>query len=215
LKIPSDRRCCIHSRRPEKAILRRALDVITAAGVVVFPTHCLYGLGADAFNARSIEKIFTIKRRSRQRPILVLIHSRRQVGELVKTVSPTAVALMDRFWPGKVTLVFEAADGIPQNLTAGSGRIGIRLAAHPVARALAQALGSPLTATSANLSGSPGVSDVNDLPPALTQQLDLILDAGPLSGGPGSTVVDVSVDPPRVIREGLVPEGVFKRLLKG
>lgn len=210
LKSPSDRCCRIRSRQPERAVIQRARDVITAGGVVAFPTRCLYGLGADAFNTRSLEKIFSIKRRSRQHPILVLIDSDSQLGRLVKNVSPTAVALMDRFWPGQLTLVFEAAAGVPEALTAGSGRIGIRLAGHPVARALVRNLGVPLTATSANLSGSPGVCDVNDLPPAVAEKLDLIIDAGPLAGGPGSTVVDVTVDPPRVIRQGVVPASDLK-----
>ncbi len=216
LKTPSDRRryrvCC---RRPEEALIQRAAEVISAGGVVAFPTHGLYGLGAHALNERSIEKIFAIKHRSRRAPILVLIHRRAQLDRLVKTIPAVAVTLMARFWPGRLTLVFEAAAGIPRTLTAGSGRIGIRLAGHPVARALARALDAPLTATSANLSGSPAVSDPDDLAPAVAEKLDMILDAGPLAGGPGSTVIDVTVDPPRLIREGVVPPRSFEDLLQG
>ncbi len=205
MKPPSDHRCRVDSRRPQKALIRRAVDVIASGGVIAFPTRGLYGLGADALNARSIEKIFAIKRRSRRAPILVLIERRDQLAPLVKTVPPAARALMDRFWPGRVTLVFEASDSVPENLTAGSGRIGIRMAGHPVARALVRELKSPLTATSANLSGAPAAADVDQMPAELAAGLDLILDAGPLAGGPGSTVVDVSVHPPRLIREGIVP----------
>jgi L-threonylcarbamoyladenylate synthase len=195
-------------------VIQRAANVISSGGVVAFPTYGLYGLGADAFNIRSIEKIFAIKRRSRQAPILVLIHSRGQLDRLVKAIPPIAAALMDRFWPGRLTLVFEAAAGLPRNLTAGSGRVGVRLAGHPVARALARALDVPLTATSANLSGYPAVSEIDHLPPEVAQGLDLILDAGPLAGGPGSTVIDVTTAPPRLIREGVVPARCLEDLLK-
>ena len=113
---------------------------------------------------------------------------------------------MDRFWPGRVTLVFEAAATVPNYLTAGSGKIGIRLPGHPVAAALIESLGAPLTGTSANLSGKPGCSCIDDLDPLLVQPMDAVLDAGPLKGGNGSTVVDVTGDIPRVLREGQIPE---------
>jgi len=213
LKNPSDHRCRIDSRRPQNGLIRRAVDIIASGGVIAFPTRGLYGLGADALNARSIEKIFAIKRRPRRAPILVLIERRRQLMPLVKRVPRAALALMDRFWPGRVTLVFEASAVVPEILTAGSGRIGIRMAGHPVARALVRQLKSPLTATSANLSGGPAVADVDHMPAELVAGLDLILDAGPLAGGPGSTVVDVSVQPPRLIREGIVPARSLEGLL--
>ena len=109
---------------------------------------------------------------------------------------------MDKFWPGRVTLVFKAADTVPHYLTAGSGKIGIRLPGHPVAAALVESLGAPLTGTSANLLGKPGCRRIDDLDPYLVQQLDAVLDAGPLKGGAGSTVVDVTQDIPTVLREG-------------
>ena len=111
---------------------------------------------------------------------------------------------MKRFWPGRVTLVFEASGKVPDYLMAGTGKIGIRLAGHPAAAALVAAVQGPVTGTSANLSGQPGCHRIEDLPPAVVEQLDLILDAGPLQGGHGSTVVDVSGNTPTVLREGAV-----------
>ncbi len=108
------------------------------------------------------------------------------------------------FTAGKVTVVYDAAASLPERLTAGTGKIGIRLPAHPVAAALVKTLSFPITATSANLSGRPGCSQIADLDPRVTDEVDLVLDAGPLAGGMGSSVVDVTVDPPRILREGAV-----------
>jgi L-threonylcarbamoyladenylate synthase len=109
---------------------------------------------------------------------------------------------MDHFWPGRVTLVFKASDAVPRHLTAGTGKIGIRSTGHPVAAALIRFLGRPITGTSANISGESGSRRLRDLKPQLTRQLDAALDAGPLKGGTGSTVVDVTGDIPRILREG-------------
>jgi L-threonylcarbamoyladenylate synthase len=121
---------------------------------------------------------------------------------------------MDHFWPGGVTLVFKAVDTVPQHLTAGTGKIGIRLPGHPVAAALVDSLGGPLTGTSANLAGRPGSRRIDDLEPNLVQQLDAVLDAGTLKGGTGSTVVDVTQDIPRILREGEISEKEILTLSK-
>jgi L-threonylcarbamoyladenylate synthase len=113
---------------------------------------------------------------------------------------------MDRFWPGKITLVFEALPAVPECLTAGTGKIGIRQPGHPVAAALVKTFQGPVTGTSANLSGSPGCRQIADLDPQVARKLDLILDAGPLRGGSGSTVVDVTQDIPRILRVGQIGE---------
>lgn len=176
--------------------------MIKQGGIIVFPTRCLYGLGADAFNADAVQRIFQLKQRSLQKPILILIGRRTQLNTLVSNVSTTASRIMDEFWPGRVTLVFEAADIVPHYLTAGTGKIGIRLSGHPVAAALCQSLGVALTGTSANISGNPGCHCIDDLNPQLARQLDAVLNAGTLKGGTGSTVVDVTGAKPEILREG-------------
>ncbi len=196
----------INHERPEPQIIQRALTVIKRGGVIAFPTRCLYGLGADAFNAAAVGRVFEIKQRSSQKPISILIDRRIQLERLVSHVSTAASRIMDRFWPGRVTLVFEAADVVPRYLTAGTGKIGIRLPGHPVAAALVDSLGGLLTGTSANLSGRPGCGRIEDLDPRLVRQLDAVLDVGSLKGGTGSTVVDVTQDIPRVLREGEISE---------
>ena len=196
----------ISHEHPAPEIIQHAGTIIKRGGIIVFPTRCLYGLGADAFNAEAVDRVFKIKQRPSQKPILVLIDRRRQLERLVSHVSKAASRIMDHYWPGGVTLVFKAADTVPHHFTAGTGKIGIRLPGHPVAAALVEALGRPLTGTSANLSAKPGCRRIGDLEPQLAQQLDAVLDAGDLKGSNGSTVVDVTAGLPRILREGEISE---------
>ena len=190
---------------PAPAAIKEAASVIKRGGLIAYPTRCLYGLGTDAFNAAAVEAIYTVKQRAAQKPILILIDHPGRLERLVARVPGVAANIMRQFWPGQVTLVFEAGAHVSSALTGGSGKIGIRLPGHPAAAALVEAVAGPITGTSANLSGRPGCHRVGDLEPQLTRQLDLILDAGPLAGGRGSTVVDVTGDDqPIVLREGVV-----------
>jgi L-threonylcarbamoyladenylate synthase len=204
----------IDPQHPADAAIMKAVAAVRAGGVIAFPTRCLYGLGADAFNAGAVERIFEIKQRSPHNPILILIDQTSRLERLVAHVSPAAARIMDHFWPGRITLVFKAGEAVPPYLTAGSGKIGIRLPGHPVAAALVRALQIPLTGTSANLSGRPGCRRIKDLEFQIAGKLDLILDAGPLKGGVGSTVVDVTVDPPIVLREGEISGAEIMTILE-
>jgi L-threonylcarbamoyladenylate synthase len=196
----------INPENLDYSMIQEAANIIQKGGVIAFPTRCLYGLGADAFNPEAVDRIFKIKQRPAEKPILILIDDPIRLERLVTHISDAARAIMDRFWPGKVTLVFAAGEEVPQHLTAGTGKIGVRLTAHPVAAALVGLLQVPLTGTSANLSGRPGCHRLEDLQPQVVKQLDLVLDAGPLTEGTGSTVVDVTGEIPRVLREGVVSE---------
>jgi L-threonylcarbamoyladenylate synthase len=197
----------INSQKPETEIIKEAAAVIKQGGVIVFPTRCLYGLGADAMNPDAVERIIEIKQRPQDNPILVLIDSDNQLEMLVEKIPSAADAIMEAFWPGRVTLVFDARDTLPDSLTAQSGKIGVRLPGHPVAAAMVRQVKGPLTGTSANLSGRPGCYRLPDLDPQIAGQVDLVLDAGTLQGGVGSTVVDVTGEPPRILREGQVTAG--------
>ena len=192
----------INHEHPEPEFIQSAGTVINEGGIIAFPTRCLYGLGADAFNTNAVDRVFKIKQRPTQKPILILIDQRIQLERLVAHASSAAFCIMDHYWPGGVTLVFKAGDAVPRYLTAGTGKIGIRQPGHPVAAALIRSLGRPITGTSANLSGESGCCRLGDLNPQLIRQLDAALDAGPLKGGSGSTVVDVTGDIPRILREG-------------
>ena len=190
---------------PEPDIINQAAGILKTGGLVIFPAACLYGVAANALSADAVEKVFQLKQRPRNNPILVLIKNTDQLGDLVATVPDKARILMDRFWPGGLTLVFNAAGSVCPVLTAGSNKLGIRLPGHPVARALVNSVDSPVTGTSANLSGQPGCIRTDMLCPDVVEKADLILDAGPVKGGAGSTVVDVTCTPPRILRQGATP----------
>jgi L-threonylcarbamoyladenylate synthase len=194
----------VDSEKPEPEIIKQAAAIIQRGGVVAFPTRCLYGLGADAFDPDAVDRVLQIKQRPTDNPILVLIDCKQRLSHLVTQIPPLAEALMQTFWPGRLTLVFKARQTLPHQLTARSDKIGVRLAGHPVAFALAKQAGKAITGTSANLSGSPGCNRVAELNPQITARVDLTLDGGDLIGGVGSTVVDITEDPPRILREGQV-----------
>jgi L-threonylcarbamoyladenylate synthase len=197
-----DKKRKIDPAHPRPEHIDEAAAIIKMGGVVSFPTRCLYGLGADALNPKAVGRIFEIKRRPDDKPLLVLVNNQKDLAGLVRSIPPMALRVMENFWPGRITIVFEAKDTLPVNLTAGTGRIGIRLTEHPVAKAIVKMVGGPITGTSANLSGKIGGFQSPDLNSILADQLDLILDAGPLKGGSGSTVVDVTGEFPRILREG-------------
>lgn len=196
---------------PYPVWVRSANQVLTQEGVLVFPTSGLYGLGADALSEKAVKKVFSIKRRPADKPVLVLLSALSDMAELVAEIPDYAQALMD-LWPGGLTLVFEAGKRVPAALTGGTGKIGVRLPVHPVARALTQAFGGPITGTSANLSGRPAVASAEALDPDLCREVDLVLDAGSLAGGAGSTIVDVTVWPVVILRQGAVDRQLIDRV---
>jgi L-threonylcarbamoyladenylate synthase len=192
---------------PAPDIIGMAAGIINSGGVVLVPTRCLYGLGADAFNFAAVHKVFEIKNRPVDNPILVLIKSKDELDRVAVNIPSYARRIMDKFWPGKVTIVFQAKNDVPAELTARTGKIGVRLPEQKVAGALVRACSNPITGTSANLSGNTGCFRVADLEPKVAERLDMILDAGPLKGGVGSTVIDVTHESLIILREGEVSAG--------
>jgi len=194
----------VSALEPDPQVIASAVNVIKTGGIVAFPTSGLYGLGADALNRLAVERVYRVKQRDFGKPILVLIKDALDLKKVCTQVPELAIRMMAAFWPGRLTIILEARPELPDVLTGGTGKIGIRVPLHPVARALVTALDSPITGTSANLSGKKGCSSVSDLDPGLAEGLNLVLDAGQLEGGIGSTVVDVTLDPPLVVREGTI-----------
>jgi L-threonylcarbamoyladenylate synthase len=193
--------------------LDRARQVIISGGIVAFPTESFYGLGVKASDEEAISRLFRIKKRRDSSPVLVLIPSRDYLTDYVADVPELALRLIDKFWPGGLTLLFRATPDISQLLTAGTGKIGVRLSSHPVASALIKAVGSPITGTSANLSGQAGSVTAEEVCSSLGRAVDLILDGGKTGGGKGSTILDVTVNPPEIIREGMVGREELERAI--
>jgi L-threonylcarbamoyladenylate synthase len=194
----------INPKTPTFHIIEEAVLKMRSGGVIVFPTAQLYGLGADALNSHAVLKVFQIKRRHLQKALPVLIGDMAQLSRLVITIPLYAKSIIKKFWPGNVTLICDALASVPSVLTAGTGKIAVRMAGHPVASALVREMNGPITGTSANLSGFPGANAISQIDPALAKEVDLILDAGILGGGVGSTIVDVTHDVPAIVREGSV-----------
>ena len=194
--------------------IEKASQIILRGGVVAFPTETFYGLGADVLDLEALQKVFQIKRREENKPLLLLVADQTWLPELVKEIPPVAGKLMEKFWPGPLTLVFQAAPHLPSVLTANTGRVGLRISSHPVAQALVQAVGRAITATSANVTGQPSASLAGEVSHALGKGVDAILDGGKTAGGVGSTVLDVSGVLPRIIRQGTVSPTELAPVLK-
>ena len=198
---------------PDAVVIQTAADMLMQKGMLVFPTTGLYGLGADALCSEAVRRVFVVKQRPPDKPVLVLLSSIGDMGNLVQTIPEFAEPLL-ALWPGGITFVFNAKNSVPVVLTGGTGKVGVRMPAHPVAKALSAAFGSPITGTSANLSGRPAVARTVDLDPEIRSQVDMVLDAGTLHGGSGSTILDVSCWPVRVIHEGAVSRQQIAAVLK-
>ena len=194
----------IDSEVPSTETLRLAADILRRGGLVAFPTESFYGLGADALDPRAVERVFRVKGRPESKPLLVLVDSIAMAEHLVQELPGETRALMARHWPGPLTLVLRAAAHVPDRLTAGTGTIGVRMPAHPVALALVRAAGRAVTAPSANPTDAPPPTTAVGVLRYFEDEVDLILDGGATAGGTGSTIADCTVWPPRVLRQGPV-----------
>lgn len=200
----STRVVAVDPLRPDPPVMRAAAALVTAGALVAFPTESFYGLGADALDPAAVARVFEVKGRPGDKPLLVLVDSLDMVAGLATDVPDGVRALMALHWPGALTLVLPASARVPAALTGGSGTVGVRMPGHPVARALVAAVARPVTAPSANPSGAPPPQTAAAVRGYFDGRVELILDGGPTAGGAGSTVLDCTRWPPRVLRQGPV-----------
>ncbi len=193
----------IDPANPDQAF-SRCRDVIDNGGVIAYPTDTFYGLGADPRNAAAVRKLFAIKGRQADQPILLLIGRADEVRNWAAAVSPAAEKLMRRHWPGPLTVVFKARGTVIPELTAGTGTIGLRVPGNALTRRLLAFLGTALTGTSANASGGPSPRTADEAVLSVGGEVDLVLDGGATAGGRPSTVADASAGSIRIVREGAV-----------
>ena len=185
--------------------VERAVAILRQGGIVAFPTETYYGLAVDPFNKDALSRLFVVKKRETRKPILTLVNSRKQLSQLVRDIPAPFQILMDRFWPGPLTLVFEGDAGLPPLLTGHTNTVGIRQSSHPVARQLSSSFGSPITATSANISGCAPAVNAVEIVNTFGTEIDMVIDGGTTPGGAGSTLVDIDQGRLRLIREGVIP----------
>lgn len=181
-------------------------QVLRAGGTVAYPTDTVYGLGANVHQEDAVRKVFSCKARPLTLPMPVLIAERETVQDLATDLPAAAIMLMDRFWPGGLTIIFKRKPSFNSLVLAGSDRIGIRLPGHALTRELIRQAGSPITGTSANLHDKPSALTATDVRSQLGNCVDLIIDGGVCPGGVESTIIDVTVDPPAMVRQGIIPQ---------
>ena len=198
-----------------EAALTRAAEVIRSGGMVSVPTESFYGLAVNALDEAAVQRLLAVKQIRDNHPILTLIPSRETLPKYVLSVPPLAEDLMNAFWPGGITLVFDASEIVPPLLTAGTGKIGVRLSSHPIAAGLARRVGLPITGTSANVTGESPCVRAGEVLTSLGEGVDVILDGGKTEGGKGSTVLDVTVNPPRILRKGMVSVDRLRPFIPG
>lgn len=194
----------LDQNRPDESVLAAASDVIIRGGVIVYPTETLYGIGADAINAAAVRRVYAVKKRKDQKPVLVIVHSEEMLRRIVQTVPEPAERLMRVFWPGPLTIVFRASAIIPAEVTQSGGTVGVRIPSNIFCLKLVERCDRPLTSTSANISGEPVHRTIEQIQAALYDGVDLFIDAGQLPESKASTVVSVVHDPPQLVREGVI-----------
>lgn len=185
-------------------ILDKAAEIIKRGGTVAFPTETVYGLGADGLDPDAVRKIFEAKERPPGNPLSLLVHSREDLGKVTKNVPEKAFRLMDAFWPGPLTIVLEKNDIVPEITSGNLPSIGLRMPDHRIPLELVKRAGTPLAAPSANLSGKPSPSLAAHVLADLAGRIDVIIDGGGTAIGLESTVINMTVEPPVVLRLGAV-----------
>lgn len=182
--------------------IQQASEVLAQGGLVIFPTETVYGLAADALSEGAVRRVWEVKGRPSDKPLPVQVANVEGLRLLWREVPEDLLPLIDAFMPGALTLVYWRSALVPDIVTAGADTVGVRIPDHPVAQELLKAFQRPIVAPSANLSGDPPPSRVEQIPPALLDAVDLVIDAGDTGGGVPSTVLDVTVRPARILRAG-------------
>jgi L-threonylcarbamoyladenylate synthase len=181
-----------------------SLKILEQGGIVAYPTESFYALGVNALNEPAVKKLLHLKKRPAEKAIPVIIGTRSLLETIVKTIPFQARNLMDQFWPGALTLIFYAGEIVPELLLGGGGKIAVRIPGDSFALALAQASPFPVTATSANTSGGNPSRRAQEVVQYFGNEVDLVIDQGETPGGEPSTILDVTVEPSRVIRKGKI-----------
>ena len=198
--------------------VEKGAKILKEGGVIAFPTDTVYGLGADAFNPKAVERIYEVKKRPRQLAFPLLIADMSQLTAVAEPISGIAWFLARHFWPGGLTLVLPKAASLPAYLASQSS-IAVRVPDHPICLALIRCLGNPIIGTSANISGKPVTLTADEVKQQLRDKVDLIIDGGECPGGSESTIVDVTSEVPVILRQGIIPtyeiDEAYKEYLEG
>lgn len=194
----------IDPKDPHPEDIARVVEYLNDGKVIAYPTETIYGLGADVFNKKAVKRIYDLKARDPGLPISILVADLKMMREVVSEVPDSALPLMRKFWPGALTICLPAAPSVAKGFVTTTGKVGIRISAHPVAAAIVSAFGRPITTTSANLTYFPPSLSVKHIERYFGTKIPCIVDGGECEPSRGSTVVDVAEETMRVIRDGAV-----------
>jgi len=194
--------------------LAEAIEVLAGGGIVALATETVYGLAVDASNPTALRRVNRLKDKAEGTPILLLLADRRQAEQVSDDLPPTFDPLVERFWPGPLTLVVRASSGVPREVTGGRQTVAVRVPGLALPRQLAAGLGRPISVVSANLTGQPPCRTAGQVARAFPEGLEMILDGGPTPGGASSTILDLCRTPPQVLREGLLPLAALRPFLQ-
>jgi L-threonylcarbamoyladenylate synthase len=187
-----------------EAMFAEAKRLINAGRLIALPTETFYALAAHPFQEGALESLFALKDRPPEKPVLLLVANPEMLVSVAAAIPETAAALIKQFWPGPLTLILPARPELSRRLTGGDGTVGVRQPRQPVTCRLIHYLGHPVTGTSANRSGEPPLVLAMDVERKFGEATPLIVDAGPCPGGQPSTIVNLALDPPRLVRPGAV-----------
>jgi L-threonylcarbamoyladenylate synthase len=186
------------------AVIEMAVNILKSGKLVAFPTDTVYGIGADAFNKFAVEKIFEAKGRDSKKPLQVLIADKKDLDFIAEEKSDILIRLVEKFMPGALTIVMPAKRDFPRWATCRLDTVGVRMPSNMLALEMIKAFGKPISATSANISGMPDPKDAQQVLEYLDGKVDLILDGGATSDNIPSTVLDISINPPKILRQGKI-----------
>src|SRR2546427_2690755 len=203
----------IHGDSTDEDALEIASTAILNGSVISLPTDTFYALGADPFNLRAVEQIFQIKGRQGWKPLLLLIDSVDQAKAIARNIPDVFHEIAEQFWPGPLTLILPAANNFPFKDTIGTGSVGMRIPDLAITRQLIRAIDLPVIGTSANLSARPACATADEVLQQLGGKIELVLDYGQLNGTAASTILDLTEEPARLIREGAVPSKELAKYL--
>lgn len=199
------RRVFVDKSAPQSDALQEAATRIRRGGLIAIPTDTLYGLAVNPFDASAVGRIFAVKGRAADRALPLIAADTEQILVSLGPLPSMGKQLAACFWPGPLTILIGASPALARDVTGGTGKVGVRVPADPIARAVCRAVGHPITATSANISGSPATASPDEVERTLGNCVDFLLDTGETAGGPPSTVVDVTGETAVEVRAGAIP----------
>ncbi len=203
----------INDRQLNSDIIKKAGNILREGGLVAFPTETVYGLGADALNENAAKKIYAAKGRPSDNPLIVHIADMEALEKIVRDIPDAARTVAERYWPGPLTMIFNKSSVVPYGTTGGLDTVAVRMPSHKVACALIEAGGGYIAAPSANTSGRPSPTKAEHVKEDMEGKIEMILDGGTVEIGLESTILDISVTPPMILRPGAVTKEMLEELL--